>query len=130
MKRKKYIKQLMALGVQRNDAAGFVSAYRACVAAGKEHLLPDILQPAPIVPAIPIIRQPYKVAKFAVTMRSSDNDLSWLPREAEDINKQLAREMGLALLDAGAICITMRDDYTRRYVEYRATISVAMEETA
>lgn len=129
MKRKKYIKQLMALGVQRNDAAGFVSAYRACVAAGKEHLLPAILQPAPIVPAFPIIRQPYNVAKFAVTLRRSDNDLSWLPRKDEDINKELAREMGLALLDAGAICITKRDDYIRRCVEYRATIRVAREET-
>ena len=48
----------------------------------------------------------------------------------EDFYKKLAKETGLALLDAGAITITRRDDPDLQCVEYRATITVVKEETA
>ena len=130
MKRRKYIKQLMALGVQRNDAAGFVSTCWAITAAGKEHLLPVIMQ-API----PTIRTDYQVQKFATTVRYSDKyDFHRVPADLDDpyVYKELAREMGLALLDAGAIKVTRQELPPDRWsgarcVEYRATIKVARE---
>lgn len=129
MDRKRKVKRLMALGVQRNDAAAFVTTYQAIVAAGKGHLLPDVLHPT--LPAIPMVRTNYQPQRFAVTMRRSTKpDLCWDPSPREDFYKKLAKETGLALLDAGAITITRRDDPDLQCVEYRATITVVKEETA
>lgn len=131
MKRNKYIKHLMALGIQRNDAAGFVSTYRHLIAAGKEQLLPAIIRP---IPQVPQFRTDYRVQEFAANIRVSD--MSAFQRVddlcEQRVYKELAREMGRALLDAGAIKTTVRELppsswSSGRCVEYRATVKVAME---
>lgn len=131
MQRKRAVKRLMAMGVQRNDAAAFVTTYHKIVAAGKGPLLPSILKPT--YPKIPTVCTDYQVRKFATIIRCSDKyDFRRVPRRDEDIYKELAREMGLALLDAGAVSITKRplDCFEGGPgVEYRATINVAREAT-
>lgn len=42
---KKTIKQLMALGCQRNDAAAFARTYRKIKAAKREELFPELIAP-------------------------------------------------------------------------------------
>lgn len=133
MKRKKSIKQLMALGIPRNDAAGFVSTCNALKAAGKKIILPEIM--APPIATVPPICTDYQIRKFATTILLSNKyDFLSLPQNADDqyMQKKLAKEMGLALLDAGAIKVTVTELppnnwYGDRRLEYRATINVAME---
>lgn len=45
MTNKKIIKQMMAIGVQRNDAAAFAKTYRKIMDAGLEDLFPEIIKP-------------------------------------------------------------------------------------
>lgn len=131
MTRKKEIKRLMALGIQRNDAAGFVTTVRAMKNAGKEHLLPGVFT----IPEIKPLRTDYQLRRFQTTIRFSDKDyFRRVPADLNDryIHKELAREIGLALLDAGAIKITVEElppsgwDGART-VEYRGTVTVAKE---
>lgn len=132
MKKKKAIKQLQALGVQRNDAAGFIAAYRQIKAAGKEHLLPGVF----MVPDMRFERNDYAVERFAVSIRQASPRFYQLnPPPDEYVHRQLVMEMGKGLLDAGLIKITKRalpaDLWNRDgIVEYRATITVAKEEYA
>ena len=135
MDKKRAIKRLMALGVQRNDAAGFITAYRALEAAGK---LPPALA-AIDPPRLPMVRTDYQVQKFAAVLHATDHPDLLTPdmRETAAIKRRLARELAQGLLDAGAITITATTlppipDWRRRdlcaTVEYRATIMVAKEE--
>lgn len=136
MNNKRAVKRLMGMGIQRNDAAAFVSTYRAIVAAGKEKLLPDILRPIP-APVPPLRRTDYRIKTFATMIRCSDKyDFMRVPTGYDDeyIRKTLAKELGLAMLDAGAIRVTIQTHPPRLWcdtptVEYRATIDVAMEAT-
>lgn len=129
MKKKKAIKRLQALGVQRNDAAGFVAAYRAIEAAGKLGYIPGIMEP----PRRPqFTSSPYEVQTMATTLRVPDTPDLIHPALTEDIHARLARELGMGLLNAGAIAIRARpvpymDVLGAVYgVEYTATVNVAM----
>ena len=131
MTRKKEIKRLMALGIQRNDAAGFVTTVRTMKAAGKERLLPGVF----MIPEVKPLRTDYQLRRFQTTMRFSDRDyFRRVPADLNDqyIHKELAREIGLALLDAGAITITVEElppnmwDNART-VEYRGNVTVVKE---
>lgn len=130
MSRKRQIKRLMALGIQRNDAAGFVKASRILIDKGRADMLPGVLiDPGPVAR-----RTDYKLHKFATTVRYSDKyAFRRVPADLADeyVHKEIAREIGLALLDAGAIKITVRElppEEWGRGVEYRGTITVAKEE--
>lgn len=133
MKRKKSIKKLMALGIPRNDAAGFVSTCNALKAAGKKVFLPEIMVPPG--PVAPTIHTDYQLRRFATQIRVSDRPdlLALLPGEIGSyIRNTLAKEMGIALMNAGAISIStvahppsIWDPYS--CVEYHATVNVAME---
>lgn len=132
MKRKKAIKQLQALGVQRNDAAGFVAAYRAIKAAGKLGQVPGIVEP--VHRPLQFTGRPVDVRPFATTLRISNTPdliLADLMTDA-NIHTRLARELGEGLLNAGAITIHARPvDIEGVWgasptVEYRATVNVVM----
>lgn len=139
MRKKKAIKQLQALGVQRNEAAGFIAAYRKIKAAGKLGQVPGIVEPIHRPPQF--TSRPFDVRPFATTLRVPnvpDLILGDMMADA-DIHNRLARELGLGLLNAGAIAIHTRPvspvarspvEYMAA-VEYTATVNVAMRrETA
>ena len=133
MKRKKSIKKLMALGIPRNDAAGFVSTCNALKAAGKKVFLPEIMVPPG--PPVSTIRTDYQLRRFETQMRVSDRPdlVALLPTDTDEyIRNTLAKEMGLALMKTGAISIStvahppsIWDPYC--CVEYRAAVNVAVE---
>lgn len=137
MRKKKAIKQLQALGVQRNDAAGFIAAYRKIKAAGKLGQVPGIVEPIHRPPQF--TGRTYDVRPFATTLRVPnvpDLILADLLTDT-DIRARLARELGDGLLNAGAIAIHARPVDIRGVwgaepaVEYMATVNVAMRrETA
>lgn len=131
MRKKKTIKQLMALGIQRNDAAGFVEACHVIKAKKKEYMLPVIMNP----PALPIQISQRPIRKMAVVHHVNAMELYNLPpKEAEKmIKRRLVNKLAEGLLDLGAYRITRRDHPPTSYfggevIEYRLTIDVVMPE--
>ncbi len=49
MNKKKEVKKLMALGIQRNDAAAFIRTYRKLISTGNASAIPTMLMPVPEV---------------------------------------------------------------------------------
>lgn len=98
MKNKKIAKQLMAIGVQRNDAAAFARAYRKIIAAGRRDLFPEMEFPVPnVVQTAPvrtlgvtILRHRYDLASRA----ACGVDLDQYIREA--VAKELAQHLVLS----------------------------------
>lgn len=103
MKKKKAVKRLMAMGVQRNDAAAFVATYRAIEAAGKAHLLPVALQPVPeFAPRMVIVKPQTFAMKYTVT----NTQRQQISEEEEKWHKnKMARDLGSELLRKGYIKI-------------------------
>lgn len=131
MKRKKYIKQLMALGIQRNDAAGFVEAYRVIKAKKKEYMLSVIM--APPAPPVKISQRP--IRKMEVVYHADAMALSTLPPEEAKkmIKRRLVNKLAEGLLDLDAYTISIRamppvSYYAGQAIEYRLTIDVVMPE--
>ena len=127
--RKRTIKRLMALGVQRNDAAGFIAARNAIKAAHMEHLLPWAFMP----PAPPIHTTNRRLEKFATSIYLHPEQVLSANIDDEYIHRDLARSLAQGILAAGFIKITKRqlppEAWTRGpCVEYRATITVVEEE--
>lgn len=121
MKQKKKIKQLMALGIQRNDAAGFVRASSIIKAKGLP--LPGLIDPP-----VPITVQQRKIKEFAACFTCGWDVELVLPAEEkkEYIKRRLGEEMGKGLLGSGLCKIQARADRARQSVTYRAIIEVAV----
>jgi len=131
MRKKKTIKQLMALGIQRNDAAGFVEAYHVIKAKKKEYMLPVIMAPPP--PPIEVSRRPIRT--MTTVYCTAPMELCNVPSEDAEkyIKRQLARQLAAGLPDLGVYTISKRvlpnmGLYMGQSVEYRMTIDVAMPE--
>lgn len=124
MKQKKKVKQLMALGIQRNDAAGFVRASRIIKAKGLGHMVPGLIEPA----RPPIIVSQREIKKFAACYTCDWQVESVLTdkENKEYIKRRLGEELGKGLLDNGLCKIQASADRVRQVVTYRATIDVAV----
>ena len=125
MKQKKKIKQLMALGIQRNDAAGFVRASRIINAQHMGHLFYDKIDQRPH-----IIVNEREIKKFAACFTCCWEVELQLPDEEKKkyIKRRLGEELGKGLLDSGLCRIQASADvnYAAPAVTYRATIEVAV----
>jgi hypothetical protein len=126
MRKKRQIKQLMALGIQRNDAAGFVEAYRVIKAKKKEYMLPVIMTPPP---PVAIERRPIRT--IAAVYRATERELYTLPPEEADklIKRRLANNLANGLLDMSMYRISKRalppaSLYEGPSIEYRLYIDV------
>lgn len=121
--KKKYIKQLMSMGISRNNAVGYVATMQALEAAGKEP--PIFLDP-----------QPHTVANYDVKIiRSAEY---WTLDAINDLtidhycHARLAREITNTLLKDGDIKFTAQPAASLGYpcIEYTATLTVAVEQNA
>lgn len=120
--KKKYIKQLMAMGISRNNAAGYVATIQTLEAVGKAP--PIFLDPPPLT-----------VTDYRVeTIRASV-----LSREPVDMNMQRlfssrqVKQIANALLMEGYIKFTAQPTFDQTgypCTEYAATLTVAVEQNA
>lgn len=124
MNRKRQIKQLMALGIQRNDAAGFVKASRILLDKGRGDMFPGVLGEP-----LPVIVSQREIRTFAAQL-STDwiFEMTIMPaaEKEEHIKRKLAVTMGEGLLDSGLCKIQARPGSAAGGVDYRATVDVAV----
>ena len=126
MKKEKIKKLLMAIGVQRNEAATFTRVYRKIMDAKREDLFPEIVKPVmPVVhTAIDCRVMPIR-AEFTATntekklLRNYDKDFS------DVVNDRLCKELAEAIYHSGAITLRLEEIYDVG-TRYTATVNVAM----
>lgn len=125
MTNKKIAKQLMAIGVQRNDAAAFARTYNKIKAAKREDLFPGIVEP--------VMQVGYQLVNYLVVpIRASytaHDAFAYYYRDgsvnfANMLEGELSKQIAEALLKNGAIRMEQRRFLD--FVEYRATVNVAM----
>lgn len=128
MTRKKKIKQLMALGIQRNDAAGFVNASRILIEKG----IPPMVCAAPPQPPITVSQLVFK--RYAACVTKSLLELSQRPLPMENPEKEmedhLAKKLGRGLLASGLCEITQYHNPNTADISMRAEITVAVPREA
>lgn len=121
MRQKKLVKQLMAAGVQRNDAAAFVKTYRAVKDAGLTRLFPELeLPPAPVIQTR-TVRPERLCAKYTVDsyeMNYRGGSVDW----DAYMNKRLVKELAHRLKDSGLVCFSKRA--TPLWTEFCAEVRV------
>lgn len=110
MKHRKTVKKLMALGIQRNDAAGFVSTYNKLAATGKLGALPEVV--FEMRPVNPIASEQKKIVSFATRQVISDNDslMGWAEPERlwEKIEQRMVKELCEGLMRSGLVHMERR----------------------
>lgn len=126
MTNKKITKQLMAIGVQRNDAAAFARAYRKVMDARREDLFPEIVKPV-----MPVVGRAidYRVTPFRAVYMAPDSQMAFFRESHEEfanrIKAKLSKELAEGLMLNG--CITMRTEEIMGIgTQYTATVNVAM----
>ncbi len=128
MTRKKKIKQLMALGIQRNDAAGFVNASRILIEKG----IPPMVHAVP--PQPPVIVSQLIFKKYAACVTKSLLEMSRRPLPMEDLEKEmhtrLAKKLGTGLLESGLCEIHRYHNPNTADISMRAEITVAVPREA
>lgn len=119
MKNKKIVKQLMAIGVQRNDAAAFARTYRKIIAAGRRDLFPEMEFP------IPKVVQTAPVRTLGVTILRHRYDLARMAavNVNEHIRMAIAQELAQHLVLSPYVKYQYRDLITGD-VEIRALVRV------
>ena len=121
MTQKKSIKQLMAIGVQRNDAAAFVRAYRKIRENKREDMLPWILEPEPPK----IVRKEFPVATLRATYEISAIELEMQRRATPDadinstIHGKLVHALANELLKSRAVKMEYQSRLDRFGSEFR-----------
>ena len=124
MNSKKTIKQLMAIGVQRNDAAAFARAYRKIMDAKREDLFPDIVKP--VVP-VPLQVVNYNVGKLQARCVVSDIQMELLADSPGDLYRRVTGKLATMLADklaeSGAMKIST--EKVAFGVEFTGTVIVA-----
>ena len=130
MKGKKLQKQLMAMGIGRNDAAGFIRAYRVIQKAKKQELCRDIMNPpAPVrMPAF----WPQNLERLRAQHTVPNEELYALGADQREqfgnrVKEKLAQGLARLLIDEAAMLFEQEhrpDDCT----VFRAEIQVAMPE--
>ena len=130
MTNKKIAKQLMAIGVQRNDAAAFARTYRKILDAGRKDLFPEIIEPVMPMNVVykdyPIqkLRATYEMSNIGMRMRFISQDD--LLREVRD---KLTHDIAKALLESGMAQVERRElPYSGigGCTQFRATVHVVM----
>lgn len=125
MKQKRMIKQLMAMGLQRNDATGFVRAYRRVVAMGREDLFPLLVPPE----APRVVYQHYPAMKLHGSITVTDARLQSLLDSRENLDeylgRHLAREIAGVLFSSGAVQVQRRRVFPDA-TEIRGTVHVVV----
>lgn len=125
MRGRKLQKQLMGIGVQRNDARAFIDVYRKIKQAGRMDLIPELFP----VPAPVSVRKDLNVGHFSVSRQYSNDLLEMLrfdkEQYADHVEKPLAVMLAAQLLKAGAVCI--RTTYHDHFLtEIRADVKAVM----
>lgn len=109
MTNKKITKRLMAIGVQRNDAAVFARAYRKIMAAGQEDLFPEIVKP---VMPVNVAYKHYPAQMLQATVTMPDPKLCTLAASDIDLQRymwlRLARELAEHLYLSGVMQVQSR----------------------
>ena len=130
MTNKKIVKQLMAIGVQRNDAAAFAKAYRKIMDAGREDLFPEIVNP---VMPMNVVYKHYPAQKLQATYELSNVQRRLLfislDELLQDVRCKLAYELANALLESGMVRVEAReqpDSCIGGSTQYRAIVHVVM----
>lgn len=128
MNRKKTIKQLMAIGVQRNDAAAFARAYRKIMDAKKEDLFPEIVKP--VIPVVGTVVN-YRLTPFRAVYVAPESQRLFFRENHEEfatrIMAKLSAELGECLMKNGAIIMRI-EPIAGVGTQYTATVKVAMPE--
>lgn len=124
--KKKTIKQLMAIGVQRNDAAAFARAYRKIMDAKMEGLFPEIVKPVMPVMGTAIN---YRVIPFRAAYTATEMQMAFFRENYKEfelnIKNELSVELAKCLMESGAI--TMRiEQICGVGTQYTATVRVSM----
>lgn len=125
MKQQKIVKQLMAIGVQRNDAAAFARAYSKIMYAKKEDLFPEIMKP--VMPMVGVVHN-HRVE----TIRASSivNRQMAFPCVGNEefttmITERLSDELAKTLIQSGAAALSIKQIDDMR-TQYDVTVRVAM----
>lgn len=131
MREKKMRKQLMAIGIQRNDAAGFIRAYREIQKAGKHKLCRDIMNP-PMSAAVPVGGRPMTIQRMRVQHIVSDEEFRcvepWRRKQVENnIREEMAVAFGRLLIDEAAM-LFQQERSQEACTAFRAEIQVAVPE--
>lgn len=126
MTNKKISKQLMAIGVQRNDAAAFARAYRKIMDAKREELFPEIVKPV-----MPVVHTAidYRVTPFRAAYMAPASQMAFFRENHEEfanrIKAKLSIELAEGLMNNGYI--TMRiEEIMGIGTQYTATVLVAI----
>ena len=93
---KRIAKQLMAIGVQRNDAAAFVRTYRKIMDANREDLFPEIIKPVVPVQFKAVNVSPYRL-RVSVTV--SDREMEWHCQHPDDLKRRAVDTLASRLAD-------------------------------
>lgn len=109
MRSKKAVKQLMALGIQRNEAAVFARVYGKVKAARREDLFPEI-----ILPAMPVgvVRREMEIVTLQADYRYESFDRAYvMPREKETfVKNELARALAAEAVKCQLVEFTRRTE--------------------
>lgn len=128
MNRKKTIKQLMAIGVQRNDATAFARAYRKIMDAKREDLFPEIVKP--VMPVVGTVAN-YRVEKFRAAYLTAEGQRYFFRENEEEfatrIMGKLSKELAECLMENGAIIMRIEQRHGIG-TQYTATVNVVMPE--
>ena len=127
MKRSKTVKQLMALGISRNDAAGFVSTYNRLLGQNRLEYLQGIAVEMRLQPKAYV--QEKNVIKYSArrVLLDDDDALGRLPQEEREgvIKSRLLEELCRGVVRSEAVAIEKRRfDAYGGYTEFIARISV------
>ena len=126
MNRKKTIKQLMSIGVQRNDAAVFARTYRKIKDAKMHGLFPDIIEP--VMPVMGTVVN-YRVTPFRAEYLTSEGQRYFFRENKEEfatrIMHKLSENLAECLMENGAI-IMREEEIIGVGTRNTATVKVVM----
>lgn len=125
MNRKKTIKQLMAIGVQRNDAAAFARAYRKIMYHNREDLFPEIVKP--VMPMVGVVHNCRVETIRASSIVNKQMAFPCVDNEefTTMITERLSDELAKSLIQSGAAALTIKQIDEMR-TQYAVTVRVAM----
>lgn len=120
MSRKKLIKQLMAVGISRNDATAFVRTYRKVKDTGMDRLFHMMeMPPEPVIRTRTVrperLRVKYTIDKYEMENRGA---IDWDAYMEDRLIRQLAQR----LKDSGVVCFYKRA--TPLWTEFYAETNV------
>lgn len=125
MNRNKTIKQLMAIGVQRNDAAAFARAYRKIMYAKMEDLFPEIVKP--VMPLVGVVHNHQVKTIRASSIVNREMAFPWADSDEVTtvITERLCDELAKSLIQSGAAALSIIQIDEMR-TQYNVTVRVAM----